>query len=265
MYLDVLIGHYLLWKGNDKYRVEHTDISAANFGVDPLTLNVKIRDFDLARLVRVNEPNGPRSTERTGTTPFMAIELLKKGYWEGDIGRLYRHDLEGFVWVVAYYAWVYDDAGIEVDNSPVRTWFTADYEQCAKEKTYFLSELKDMYPDHRLQIANVWYYTLGLLRWLKRVRRQLEGEKDIEGEAEAEAEAEAQSLVNEGDQPATAAMSDPKSAFEKFWEDIERFRVKADAVKLTPDVVKSFMSRKADMAARRDGRSAVGNGESQAD
>ncbi|KZT63360.1 hypothetical protein DAEQUDRAFT_646521, partial [Daedalea quercina L-15889] len=101
-YSCVSLGHCLLWIGNDEHRVEHTDISIANFGVDPLTLTLKLRDFDLARLVRLRMPNGPPDTERTGTTPFMALDLLNSRYWEGKVERLYRHDLEGFVWVMAY-------------------------------------------------------------------------------------------------------------------------------------------------------------------
>ncbi|KZT73738.1 hypothetical protein DAEQUDRAFT_721192 [Daedalea quercina L-15889] len=113
---DCIYCHHLLWEGNGE--VEHTDISLANLGVDPDTLEMKLRDFDLARLVRVRDSTGPQGTERTGTTPFMAIELLEKDYWTGKIERLYRHDLEGFVWVVAYYAWAYDQ-GQELAESPV--------------------------------------------------------------------------------------------------------------------------------------------------
>ncbi|KAI0734047.1 hypothetical protein C8Q72DRAFT_748873, partial [Fomitopsis betulina] len=48
-------AHYLLWKGNGNRRVEHTDISDGNYSVDPKTLEIKLHDFDLARIIDSNE------------------------------------------------------------------------------------------------------------------------------------------------------------------------------------------------------------------
>jgi hypothetical protein len=47
----------------------------------------KPNDFDLAHVRGKTRPSG---TERTGTMPFMALDLLTKEAWEGKVERLYR-------------------------------------------------------------------------------------------------------------------------------------------------------------------------------
>jgi hypothetical protein len=56
-----------------------------------------LNDFDLATWVGHSTTN----SDRTGTLPFMAIDLLD-GELEDRIPQLYRHDLESFSWVLAY-------------------------------------------------------------------------------------------------------------------------------------------------------------------
>ncbi|KAI0734064.1 hypothetical protein C8Q72DRAFT_771510 [Fomitopsis betulina] len=148
-------AHYLLWKGNGNRKVEHTDISDGNYGVDPKTLEIKLRDFDLARVIDSCEASLPQGTERTGTIPYMALDLLTREYWEGTVRRLYRHDAEGTVWVIAAQAWLYNKNGVEVECSEVDAWFTADYEQCQAEKTDFLNRFKALVPNHHADIPDL--------------------------------------------------------------------------------------------------------------
>ena len=61
---------------------------------DPLGI---VNDFDLATWVGHSTTN----SDRTGTIPFMAIDLLDGGL-DNCAPRLYRHDLESFCWVLAY-------------------------------------------------------------------------------------------------------------------------------------------------------------------
>ena len=61
---------------------------------DPLGI---VNDFDLGTSVGHSTTNN----DRTGTIPFMAIDLLDGGL-DLRIPRLYRHDLESFCWVLAY-------------------------------------------------------------------------------------------------------------------------------------------------------------------
>ena len=63
-------GHYHLWVGG----VEHNDISVRNLMYDKLNDDRGIlNDYDLAHLRGRPQPSG---TERTGTMPFMALDVL---------------------------------------------------------------------------------------------------------------------------------------------------------------------------------------------
>ena len=89
-------GHYRLWVNG----IHHGDISHKNLMYDiseagePLGI---VNDFDLATWV----DHPITKNDRTGTIPFMAIDILN---CESDerIPRLYRHDIESFVWVLTY-------------------------------------------------------------------------------------------------------------------------------------------------------------------
>ena len=80
--------------------IHHGDISLKNLMYaiskdgDPLGI---VNDFDLATWIGHSTTN----SDRTGTIPFMAIDLLNGGL-DQCIPRLYRHDLESFCWVLAY-------------------------------------------------------------------------------------------------------------------------------------------------------------------
>ncbi|KAG5643627.1 hypothetical protein H0H81_010053, partial [Sphagnurus paluster] len=56
-----------------------------------------LNDFDLAvyRPEHV-QPGG----ERTGTIPYMALDLLTDAYFDGKVQRRYRHDLKSFIWIL---------------------------------------------------------------------------------------------------------------------------------------------------------------------
>ena len=81
-----------------------------------------VNDFDLATWVNHSTTNN----DRTGTIPFMAIDLLEGGYDKGA-PRLYRHDLESFVWVLTYITVAkveYEGHTIKISPLPnVDTWF----------------------------------------------------------------------------------------------------------------------------------------------
>ena len=88
----------MLWK----HGIRHSDPSLGN-------VMVRVRngefygvmnDWDLATLEDKSTHNG---LERTGTVPFMALDLLNNAYWEGKISRLYRHDLESFFYMLCYF------------------------------------------------------------------------------------------------------------------------------------------------------------------
>lgn len=70
-----------------------------------------VNDFDPASWV--DHPTSNK--DRTGTIAFMAIDLLDGGL-DGHIPRLYRHDIESFCWVLAYFT----VADIEYKNNIIK-------------------------------------------------------------------------------------------------------------------------------------------------
>lgn len=89
--LDCIRVHRRLWKAG----IHHRDISDGNLmyrkGSDRQIYGA-LNDWDLSSL---DVPNRTIEHERTGTIPFMAIELLSS-----SPVHLYRHDLESFFWLL---------------------------------------------------------------------------------------------------------------------------------------------------------------------
>ena len=110
--------------------IYHGDISFSNLTYDTSGTDDHVgivNDFDLAS--RADHPT--TNDDRTGTIPFMAIDLLDGGF-EDQIPRLYRHDMESFVWVLAYITVAdieYEDHTIKISPQlRVKTWFKDDSE-----------------------------------------------------------------------------------------------------------------------------------------
>ena len=77
--------------------------------------------------------------ERTGALPFMALNLLTNETLKGNVQRLYRHDLEGFIWILP---WVFLQYEASMRTIPAfERWQLGDYAECAKEKRGLFSEL----------------------------------------------------------------------------------------------------------------------------
>jgi len=123
------LGHAFLWK----HRVEHGDPSLGNMMYDPDLNCGVLTDFDLSLLQWECRVIG---TDRTGTVPFMATDLLTEAYWRGFIKRFYRHELEAFIWVLPFTFLLYQD-GMRLPNAYVDPWRTSDYRLCMKEKSAF--------------------------------------------------------------------------------------------------------------------------------
>lgn len=129
-----------MWEGDATYAIEFVDVTFGNLAVDPDILYGVLRDFDLARVrEKAKGHSSTHDTERTGTVPFMASRLLYDEKWHRRTERQYHHELESFVWVVAYMAWAVDDETGEADFSTVLPWMTSDYGECRKEKAGFMS------------------------------------------------------------------------------------------------------------------------------
>ena len=106
--------------------IHHGDISFNNLMYDSPAETGKpvgiVNDYDLATWVGHSTTND----DHTGTIPFMAIDLLDNGL-KSRIPRLYRHDMESFVWVLAYITVAnieYKDCAIKISPPPkLGAWF----------------------------------------------------------------------------------------------------------------------------------------------
>ncbi|KAG5980339.1 hypothetical protein E4U55_004128 [Claviceps digitariae] len=116
-------------------KILHRDISSNNIIItNPETANGfkgMLIDFDMAK-VRDSEPSGARY--RTGTVPFMAVEVLRK------TDHTYRHDLESFfyvlLWMCARQAWINGVSGKQQPpkESLLRAWEIGSFEHTARVK-----------------------------------------------------------------------------------------------------------------------------------
>lgn len=101
------------------------------------TVNGKIvgvlNDFDLASTEKT-----ATGTERTGTIPFMALDLLEDNALEGHVNHAYKHDAESFIWVMIWISLRYDDGKPRKHGRPLDTWLKVDAVGCRKEKRDFL-------------------------------------------------------------------------------------------------------------------------------
>jgi len=113
-----------------------------------------LNDYDLSSLANAQSPQG---NERTGTIPFMALDLLTEKGQRGEVQHLYRHDLESFMWVLVWVAWRYKDGQLLPRKiRPLDKWATVDAEQCDQEKKTFLDDfLEYELPDIEMPIADL--------------------------------------------------------------------------------------------------------------
>src|SRR5271170_3917635 len=96
-----------------------------------------MRRSDRLRLLIIPTTCVPQAgTNRMGTIPFMAIELLTNEYWNGSIERLYRHELEAFIWILPFVFLRYQN-GKSQRGTVVDQWMTSNYISCREKKSAF--------------------------------------------------------------------------------------------------------------------------------
>jgi hypothetical protein len=93
-----------------------------------------LNDWDLATVLSSSDtPN----TYRTGTIPFMALQLLLGK----PVIHLFRHDVESFIWLFLWVCGCSDGSEGEVLVTPYKVWRKLDMLACQKERRAFLSDV----------------------------------------------------------------------------------------------------------------------------
>jgi len=138
-HLRISLGHFKLWK----LGFEHRDPSLGNLMTDPTSGRGVLNDWDLSHHAGL-----PKSVQHhwgiTGTIPFMAVDLLCASNWRGRKPRLYRHDLEGLIWILPWVFLQYD--GSTFKTAKLRKWSTGDYQMCGDEKRRYLRDTEQHAP-----------------------------------------------------------------------------------------------------------------------
>ncbi|KAG2134053.1 uncharacterized protein EDB93DRAFT_1173291 [Suillus bovinus] len=132
----VVLCHYTLWK----HDVHHRDVSPNNLMVYMLNgqwIGV-LNDYDLSSIKR----DGPSGKERTGTVPFMALDLLDVAGLEGKVTHLYRHDAESLVWVLVWVCLRYQGGKLLSSGRQLDHWLKVDANGCREKKSDFQRTLR---------------------------------------------------------------------------------------------------------------------------
>ena len=143
--------------------MEHGDPSLWNMMYDPASGCAVFTDYDLAILRGRARFFG---NQRTGTITFMAVELLSDEYFQGQLERQYHHELEAFVWVLAFASLHYRERKAR-KKSPVSGWITSNYIQCAEKKSHFWrsQELVKLRSTAETDCADQLELIIQLVRW----------------------------------------------------------------------------------------------------
>ncbi|KAK7038691.1 hypothetical protein VNI00_010575 [Paramarasmius palmivorus] len=145
VYLDTVKTHEWLVK---HAKILHRDISVGNLMYrvkSDSTIVGVLNDYDLARFVDEKDPK-PSSQHRTGTKPFVALDLLS-GKSNEPTDHFVRHDLESFFYVFAWITCRFH-RGVEILNPPLTNWATGAWEDVLQDKTlFFLATSKGLLDD----------------------------------------------------------------------------------------------------------------------
>jgi len=89
--------------------------------VHPTTKRGVLNDWDLSYACCFGSDAGHVvGGEKTGTLPFMVLDLLTEEAGKGNVQRLYRHDPKAFIWILP---WVFlQFEGKELNIRALESW-----------------------------------------------------------------------------------------------------------------------------------------------
>jgi hypothetical protein len=98
-------------------------------------------DFDLAY---VEKGDAASSGHRTGTTPFLSLDLLANPTTRHTVA----HDLESLIYVLIWITTNYKEGGKQVKQNPLRDWYTGSADQMRRLKLGFVADQKLLLQPH---------------------------------------------------------------------------------------------------------------------
>ncbi|KAJ3988145.1 protein kinase [Lentinula detonsa] len=162
VFYDILQIHQWLY---ECVGILHRDLSSGNimFRRKDGKIYGVLNDFDLSSRVQ-NMDKGPTSNHRTGTRPFMSIDLLNSN-WEG--GHLYRHDIESLFYIMLCLACRYRRPNVPTpEPRAYAAWFSGTNQQVFTDKHTFLTDPLAKAPPIQPHFA-------GFEPWLARIHTKL--------------------------------------------------------------------------------------------
>ena len=109
-----------------------------------------LNDYDVASL----KDDPPLGNQRTGTIPFMALDLLQNHGQKGIVKHVYRHDLESFIWVLVWLTLQYKDG--QKISGPLDEWAQQNPKSCYEKKWTYFRNLQGL-PDHVVDKVTLLY------------------------------------------------------------------------------------------------------------
>ncbi|KIK35380.1 hypothetical protein CY34DRAFT_586747 [Suillus luteus UH-Slu-Lm8-n1] len=131
----IVVCHYMLWKSG----VYHRDISPSKLMCYRLPCGRVIsvlNDYDLSSI----QDDCARGNERTGTVPFMSINLLTLSAMDGAVDHMYWHYAESLIWVFVWVCLRYKNGRLRRKRTlPLDRWLGVNaLTICASLKSHFL-------------------------------------------------------------------------------------------------------------------------------
>jgi len=151
------LGHFKLWQ----LGFQHDDPSQC---YDESTKRGVLNNWDSSYASSGGDAGHVAGGERTGTLPFMPLDLLTDQAWDGNLQCLYHHDLEGFIQILP---WVFLQYAELVLTIPMlREWESGDYAECASARRGLLSDLQSEDIAATGSWKAEWELATPLLYWL---------------------------------------------------------------------------------------------------
>ena len=151
IYTDGEQGYHLLWTVD----IYHGDPSLGNMAMrrdkDGHFYGV-LTDWDLANIGQLKEC---RSDWRTGTTPFMALDVLNEDFETENLTRVYRHELEGHIWVIPWVIFQYQQ-GQYNPHSLLDNWRIKGIDKVHSGKRNFRDQSKGPVPTPKYGPLEEW-------------------------------------------------------------------------------------------------------------